>query len=117
MHVFEDWHLSASCPAPAGAFLAQGRSAFPYACSAEVPLMIGARDRAFPRLNVFGFWMTAFGALTLYSRIWFTKDPTAIGSAEIRGLHDPKPYRVHSQYGGQIISAAKTRHECYLQSA
>ena len=26
-----------------------------------VPLMIGARDMAFPRLNAFGFWMTAFG--------------------------------------------------------
>src|SRR5919198_6685140 len=26
-----------------------------------LPLMIGARDMAFPRLNAFGFWMTAFG--------------------------------------------------------
>src|ERR1700749_4890835 len=26
-----------------------------------VPLMIGARDMAFPRLNAFSFWMTAFG--------------------------------------------------------
>jgi cytochrome c oxidase subunit 1 len=32
-----------------------------------VPLMIGARDMAFPRLNAFSFWMTAFGALILYS--------------------------------------------------
>src|SRR5208337_1626316 len=32
-----------------------------------VPLMIGARDMAFPRLNAFSFWMTAFGALVLYS--------------------------------------------------
>ena len=31
-----------------------------------VPLMIGARDMAFPRLNAFGFWMTAFGGLLLY---------------------------------------------------
>jgi cytochrome c oxidase subunit 1 len=31
-----------------------------------VPLMIGARDMAFPRLNAFGFWLTAFGALLLY---------------------------------------------------
>ena len=31
-----------------------------------VPLMIGARDMAFPRLNAFGFWLTAFGGLLLY---------------------------------------------------
>src|SRR3979411_1938722 len=32
-----------------------------------VPLMIGARDMAFPRLNAFSFWISAFGGLLLYS--------------------------------------------------
>ncbi len=31
-----------------------------------VPLMIGTRDMAFPRLNAFGYWMFVFGALLLY---------------------------------------------------
>jgi cytochrome c oxidase subunit I len=31
-----------------------------------VPLMIGARDMAFPRLNAFGYWMTLFGGMLLY---------------------------------------------------
>ena len=31
-----------------------------------MPLMIGARDMAFPRLNAWGFWMTALGGLILY---------------------------------------------------
>jgi len=31
-----------------------------------VPLMIGARDMAFPRLNAFGFWIFLFGGLLLY---------------------------------------------------
>jgi cytochrome c oxidase subunit I len=31
-----------------------------------VPLMIGARDLAFPRLNAFGFWLTLFGGMLLY---------------------------------------------------
>src|SRR5215472_8857249 len=31
-----------------------------------VPLMIGARDMAFPRLNAWSFWMAAFGGLLLY---------------------------------------------------
>src|ERR1700686_4292395 len=31
-----------------------------------IPLMIGARDMAFPRLNCFSFWLTAFGGIFLY---------------------------------------------------
>ena len=31
-----------------------------------VPLMIGARDMAFPRLNALSFWLTALGGLLLY---------------------------------------------------
>src|SRR6516225_2712641 len=31
-----------------------------------VPLQIGARDMAFPRLNALGFWVTLFGALLVY---------------------------------------------------
>src|SRR5438270_920774 len=31
-----------------------------------LPLMIGARDMAFARLNAFSFWLTAFGGLLLY---------------------------------------------------
>jgi cytochrome c oxidase subunit 1 len=34
-----------------------------------VPLMVGARDMAFPRLNAFSFWMTAFGGFLLYFSI------------------------------------------------
>ncbi len=30
------------------------------------PLMIGARDMAFPRLNAFSFWMSAMGGIILY---------------------------------------------------
>ena len=31
-----------------------------------VPLMIGTRDMAFPRLNAYGFWLFLFGAILLY---------------------------------------------------
>jgi len=31
-----------------------------------IPLMIGARDLAFPRLNAFGFWLALFGGVLLY---------------------------------------------------
>jgi cytochrome c oxidase subunit 1 len=35
-----------------------------------IPLMIGARDVAFPRLNAFSYWLFLFGGLFLYSS-WF----------------------------------------------
>src|SRR5256885_2640877 len=31
-----------------------------------IPLMIGTRDMAFPRVNALSFWQTAFGGLLLY---------------------------------------------------
>lgn len=31
-----------------------------------IPLMVGARDMAFPRLNAFGLWLFVFGACLLY---------------------------------------------------
>jgi cytochrome c oxidase subunit 1 len=31
-----------------------------------IPLMIGARDMAFPRLNAFSFWVSAFAGIMLY---------------------------------------------------
>ncbi len=43
-----------------------------------VPLMIGARDMAFPRLNALGFWATLFGGLLVYSS-FATGDAPALG--------------------------------------
>jgi cytochrome c oxidase subunit 1 len=43
-----------------------------------VPLMIGARDMAFPRLNALGFWVTLFGGLLVYFS-YVTGNAPAIG--------------------------------------
>ena len=40
-----------------------------------VPLQIGARDVAFPRLNAFSFWVFLFGGLFLYASIPFRSMP------------------------------------------
>jgi cytochrome c oxidase subunit 1 len=40
-----------------------------------VPLMIGARDVAFPRLNMLGFWIFAFGGFFIYSSFIFGGAP------------------------------------------
>jgi cytochrome c oxidase subunit I len=41
-----------------------------------VPLMIGARDMAFPRLNAFSYWMYLLGGIVLYSS-YFASGGTA----------------------------------------
>jgi cytochrome c oxidase subunit 1 len=46
-----------------------------------VPLMIGARDLAFPRLNAFGFWLSALGGLLLYFSFIGGEGMTGAGSA------------------------------------
>jgi cytochrome c oxidase subunit I len=46
-----------------------------------VPLMIGARDMAYPRLNAFGFWMTAFGGLLLYGSFFAGNSISQAGAA------------------------------------
>lgn len=46
-----------------------------------VPLMIGARDMAFPRLNAFGFWIFLFGGLLLYFSYLAAPGLTGAGSA------------------------------------
>src|SRR3954451_11577207 len=38
-----------------------------------LPLMIGARDVAFPRLNAWSYWMYLFGGLALYASLFFTQ--------------------------------------------
>jgi cytochrome c oxidase subunit I len=37
-----------------------------------VPLMIGARDMAFPKLNALSFWLLLFGGIVFYASIFFT---------------------------------------------
>jgi cytochrome c oxidase subunit 1 len=41
-----------------------------------VPLMLGARDMAFPRLNALSYWLFLFGGIVLYSSVFF-EPPTA----------------------------------------
>jgi cytochrome c oxidase subunit 1 len=46
-----------------------------------VPLMIGARDLAFPRLNAFSFWLFFFGSLLLYFSYFGGQGLYGMGSA------------------------------------
>jgi cytochrome c oxidase subunit I len=62
-----------------------------------VPLMIGAADMAFPRLNAFSYWMFLFGGLALYSS-WF-----ASGGAPSAGWTSYVPLSVETQGVGQDL--------------
>lgn len=44
-----------------------------------VPLQIGARDMAFPRLNAFSYWLFLFGGLAMYSTFLFQRGAPPIG--------------------------------------
>ncbi|HZI90473.1 MAG TPA: cbb3-type cytochrome c oxidase subunit I, partial [Thermoleophilaceae bacterium] len=51
-----------------------------------VPLMIGARDMAFPRLNALSFWLLAFGGIAFYASIFF--EPPQAGWTSYAPLSD-----------------------------
>ena len=57
-----------------------------------LPLMIGARDMAFPRLNAWGFWMTAFGGLILYFS--FFGGSGLYGTADLSGVFARAQHRL-----------------------
>src|SRR4051812_28386203 len=44
-----------------------------------VPLMIGARDMAFPRLNALSYWLFLFGGIVLYSSFFARGGPASTG--------------------------------------
>jgi cytochrome c oxidase subunit I len=60
-----------------------------------IPLMIGARDMAFPRLNALSYWVFLFGGLLLYSSFF-------LGGAIDTGWfsYAPLTERLYSAYNG-----------------
>jgi cytochrome c oxidase subunit I len=62
-----------------------------------VPLMIGARDMAFPRLNALSYWLFLFGGMVLYAS-WF-----ASGGAPKAGWYSYPPNSVYDDGTGQDL--------------
>src|SRR6202035_3094361 len=59
-----------------------------------VPLMIGARDMAFPRLNALSFWLLLFGGIVFYITIFFQPPEAGWGS------YPPLSSALYSPSGG-----------------
>jgi cytochrome c oxidase subunit I len=78
-----------------------------------LPLMIGARDVAFPRLNAWSYWMYLFGGLALYASLFFTPPEAGWFSYVPLSLKDFTPsngqeawiYMVHLTGLSSIIGA------------
>ena len=79
-----------------------------------VPLMIGARDVAFPRLNAWSYWMFLFGGLALYASLfftppeagWFSYVPLSLeGRTRRRGGQDAWIFMVHLTGLSSILGA------------
>ena len=51
-----------------------------------VPLMIGARDMAFPRLNALSLWLLVFGGIAFYASLFF--EPPQAGWTSYTPLSD-----------------------------
>src|ERR687889_2272233 len=51
-----------------------------------VPLMIGARDMAYPKLNALSFWLLVFGGIAFYTSLFF--EPMQAGWTSYTPLSD-----------------------------
>ncbi len=60
-----------------------------------LPLMIGARDMAFPRLNALSFWLLAFGGVVFYATLFW--HPPSAGWWS----YPPLSEKLYSPSGGQ----------------
>jgi cytochrome c oxidase subunit I len=68
-----------------------------------VPLMIGARDVAFPRINAWSYWMFLFGGIALYASLffqppeagWFSYVPLSLKQYSPGAGQDAWIYMVH----------------------
>ncbi len=68
-----------------------------------VPLMIGARDVAFPRINAWSYWMFLFGGIALYASVfftppeagWFSYVPLSLKQYSPSGGQDAWIYMIH----------------------
>ena len=104
-----------------------------------VPLMIGARDMAFPRLNALSYWLFLLGGIVLWLS-WFAKGgararrlvvvPDAVGEPPLReprprpGLLDPQhphPHALVAAGGDQLHrhdpQHARARHDVDAHAA
>ena len=58
-----------------------------------IPLMIGARDVAFPRLNAYSYWVFLFGGIFIYSVVVPRRRARTAGGSATRRTRSLDPTR------------------------
>ena len=94
-----------------------------------VPLMIGARDMAFPRLNALSYWLLLFGGIVFYASLffqppeagWYSYAPLSTAAFTPSGGQDAWIFLIHITGISSLIGAdqllrddrehARARHE------
>ena len=69
-----------------------------------VPLMIGARDMAFPRLNALSYWLLLFGGIVFYATLFF--HPPEAGWWSLRYASPPRAGSCGTRTAVSISSGA-----------
>src|SRR6476659_8288806 len=69
-----------------------------------VPLMIGARDMAFPRLNALSYWFFLLGGVVLYAS-WFSDPPLSARASEPGNGQDLWILAIHLTTISSILGA------------
>jgi cytochrome c oxidase subunit 1 len=78
-----------------------------------LPLMIGARDMAFPKLNALSFWLLAAGGLVFYASLffnpievgWFAYAPLSTGAYSPNGGVDAWIFLIHLTGISSLVGA------------
>jgi len=78
-----------------------------------LPLMIGARDMAFPRLNAYSYWLLLFGGIVFYSSLfwqppeagWFSYTPLSSEVFTPSGGQDAWIYLIHITGISSLVGA------------
>src|SRR3954454_11950717 len=78
-----------------------------------LPLMIGARDMAFPRLNALSYWLLLFGGIVFYSSLfwqppeagWFSYTPLSSEVFTPSGGQDAWIYLIHITGISSLVGA------------
>jgi cytochrome c oxidase subunit 1 len=78
-----------------------------------VPLMIGARDVAFPRLNALSYWLFLFGGIVFYASMfwqppeagWYSYAPLSEAAFTPSGGQDAWIYLIHLTGLGSLIGS------------
>ena len=78
-----------------------------------IPLMLGSRDMAFPRLNAFGYWVFLFAGLFMYSSLFFGMAPDG-GWFAYTPLTTP-PVFTRLEFGFLVVGVdlSQHRHHCW----